>query len=161
MRFLFVVSLLVSFALPVFAQRAASTAAAERYEFARKKIKLGAHTLTVEIADTPRLRERGLMFRKKLEPNSGMLFVFERVQPMAFWMKNTLIPLSIAYIDEHKKIVDIKDMEPAVMGAQFPPSYPSKAPAMYALEMPKGWFAKNGIKIGDSFSFAEDVGKRP
>lgn len=141
------------------AQRTSTAATEERFVYAKKKIKIGSHLLEVEIADTPRLREHGLMFRKSLEPNSGMLFVFDQEQPMAFWMKNTLIPLSIAYLDKNKRIVDIKEMEPAVMGEAYPRSYPSRLPAMYALEMPKGWFTKNAIKIGQSFSFAQEANK--
>ena len=128
-------------------------------DFPRRKISLGSHSLNVEIADTPLRRERCLMFRTSLDDKSGMLFIFDTQQPLAFWMKNTLIPLAIAYIDKERKIVDIQEMVPAVMGEMFPKNYPSKAPAMYALEMPKGWFTRNGVKIGQRFSFVDEPSK--
>ncbi|MES2964622.1 MAG: DUF192 domain-containing protein [Bdellovibrionota bacterium] len=130
-----------------------------KVDFSKRKITLGGKTVTVEIADTPLRRERGLMFRTSLDEKSGMLFVFDGEQPLAFWMKNTLIPLSIAYIDKDRKIVDIQEMVPAVMGEMHPKSYPSKRPAMYALEMPKDWFSRNRVKIGQRFSFAEETSK--
>jgi uncharacterized protein len=136
-----------------FAQRIQT--AATKVAFQKRKISLGGQTLNVEIADTPLRRERGLMFRTSLDDKSGMLFIFDFEQPLAFWMKNTLIPLAIAYIDKDRKIVDIQEMVPAVMGQIQPPSYPSKKPAMYALEMPKGWFARKGVKIGARFSFVD------
>ena len=101
-----------------------------------------------EIADDSDLREHGLMFREKLADNTGMLFIFENEQPLNFWMKNTLIPLSIGFFSKAKKLIDIQEMVPAVMGDQDPQHYPSSGPAMYALEMPKGWFARNKIARG-------------
>lgn len=120
-----------------------------------KKIRLGEKTLTVEIADNNELRSRGLMFRKSLEKDHGMLFVFDHEQPLAFWMKNTLMPLSIGYFSKEKKLVDIIEMIPAVAGDANPKNYPSALPAMYALEVPKGWFSINKIRIGASFIFVE------
>jgi uncharacterized membrane protein (UPF0127 family) len=73
---------------------------------------IDGHTLTVEIADTPATRETGLMNRFSLRPDHGMLFVFDRPQSMAFWMKNTYIPLSIAFVDAHGVILNIEDMQP-------------------------------------------------
>jgi uncharacterized membrane protein (UPF0127 family) len=72
---------------------------------------------------------------------------------LSFWMKNTRIPLSIAYIDANRAIIDIQDMVPASDIEKFPPSYPSKKPAQYALEMNLGWFVKNKIKVGDKINF--------
>ncbi|MEK7355547.1 MAG: DUF192 domain-containing protein, partial [Bdellovibrionota bacterium] len=144
--------LLLTAPLPAQPKRLSS---ADKVDYAKKKISIGKHVLTVEIADTALRREHGLMFRKELAPNSGMLFIFDSEQPLAFWMKNTLIPLSIAYIDKNKRIVDIQEMVPAVTGDMFPKSYPSKKPAMYALEMSKGWFAKNSVGIGSKFSFTD------
>jgi uncharacterized protein len=100
----------------------------------------------VEIADDPAEQERGLMYRTALAEDRGMLFVFDREQRLAFWMKNTLIPLSIAYIDSEKRIVDIQDMKPL---DDDPPNYVSAKPARYALEVNQGFFEKRGVKVGD------------
>jgi uncharacterized membrane protein (UPF0127 family) len=102
------------------------------------------HKLIAEIATTPDQRATGLMNRFSLQPDHGMLFVFERSEPLSFWMKNTHIPLSIAFIDERGRIVNIDDMAP-----QTETTHWSSAPARYALEMRKGWFAERGIKAGD------------
>jgi uncharacterized membrane protein (UPF0127 family) len=102
------------------------------------------HKLTAEVASTPEERATGLMHRFSLRPDSGMLFVFERAEPQAFWMKNTFIPLSIAFIAADGRIVSIEDMAP-----QTESSHWSKGPVPYALEMRKGWFAERGIRPGD------------
>lgn len=118
-------------------------------QFAKKKISLDGKTLVVEIAETPDQHERGLMFREKLGENEGMLFIFKNEETRFFWMKNTLIDLSIAYFDKKGALVDIQEMK---SGKNIPdyklPSYPSLRPAKYALEMNKGWFENNKIKIG-------------
>ncbi|OGF47502.1 MAG: hypothetical protein A2452_02795 [Candidatus Firestonebacteria bacterium RIFOXYC2_FULL_39_67] len=100
--------------------------------------------LFVEVADTEEKRIAGLMFREKLEGNSGMLFVFEKSAKTSFWMFNTTIPLSIAFIDEKGIILNIEDMKPKDL---TPVS--SKYKVLYALEVNKGWFEANDIKIGD------------
>ena len=98
----------------------------------------------VEIADTSEERERGLMGRTALAEDAGMLFVFGREQQLSFWMKDTLIPLSIAYIDARGHIVDIQDMQPL---DETP--HPSAAPAKYALEVNQGFFEERGIQVGN------------
>lgn len=105
--------------------------------------------INVELAETPDQHERGLMFRKKLNINEGMLFIFTDEQTRSFWMKNTLIDLDIGYFDKKKTLIDIQQMkaENSVMQLN-PPAYPSKRPAMYALEMSKGWFKKNNFPEG-------------
>lgn len=113
-----------------------------------QKISIGGVTVTVEIADSPDSRERGLMYRKSMPAQEGMLFIFEEPQPMAFWMKNTLIPLSIGYFSAGKKLINIYEMSPAVVGEMHPKTYPSGGDALYALEMNKGWFDKHHIKPG-------------
>ncbi|MCE3010529.1 MAG: DUF192 domain-containing protein [Proteobacteria bacterium] len=115
----------------------------------QKWISINGHKLHVEIADSPEELQKGLMFRERLEEGQGMLFIFPDEDLRAFWMKNTFIPLSIAYISSKKVIVDIQDMAPAksMMQSDFP-SYPSSKPAQYALEVPQNWFKKNGIKVG-------------
>ena len=130
-------------------------------KFEKKKIKLAGKTIVVEVADNDLLRSHGLMFRKSLPAEEGMLFVFEAEQPLSFWMRNTLIPLSIGYFNKGKKLVDIHEMVPAIMMATEPVLYPSKEPGMYALEMNKGWFAKNKIKLGATFSFVEEKKSKP
>ncbi len=99
----------------------------------------------VEIADTPAKRERGLMERTALAEDAGMLFVFAQEQPRSFWMRNTLIPLSIAYIDAGGRIVDIQDMQPL---DETP--HPSAAPAQFALEVNQGFFTEHGIEVGNA-----------
>jgi uncharacterized protein len=127
----------------------------EEFRFPKGTIRLGGKTIEVEYANTPALRERGLMFRQNLPEDHGMLFIFAEEQPLAFWMKNTLIPLSIGYFDRNRKLVDVQEMVPAAIGDRLPPSYPSRAPAMFALEMPKGWFKRNKIDLGATFSFVK------
>ena len=101
----------------------------------------------VEIADTDPERQRGLMGRTALPEDQGMLFVFGGEQELSFWMKNTLIPLSIAYIDSQGRIVDIQDMKPL---DDDPPHYVSAEPARYALEVNQGFFEERGVEVGDS-----------
>lgn len=104
---------------------------------------IGKHKAMAEVAITPEQRAVGLMHRFSLKPDHGMLFVFERSEAQAFWMKNTFIPLSIAFIAADGRIVSIDDMKP-----QSEESHYSKGPALYALEMRKGWFAERGIGPG-------------
>lgn len=115
-----------------------------------RQMKLGGKTITVEIADTEESRAQGLMYRKSLKPDHGMLFVFENEMPRSFWMKNTFIPLSIGFFDRAKKLLVVLDMEPvqSVLEKNLK-TYSSQVPAMYALEMERGWFQKNKIKPGN------------
>ena len=87
------------------------------------------------------------MFREHLEPGHGMLFVFDDTRTRSFWMRNTYIPLDIAFLDAEFQIVDIQQMEPET--EEF---YESRQPAMFALEVPQGWFAERGIQEGDQVS---------
>jgi len=100
----------------------------------------------VEVADTDPERARGLMGRTALAEDRGMLFVFEEEQELSFWMKDTLIPLSIAYMDSEGHIVDIQDMKAL---DDDPPHYTSAEPARYALEVNKGFFEERGVEVGD------------
>jgi len=106
----------------------------------------GKVELMVEIADDPREQTRGLMERTALGEDRGMLFVYPDEEVLSFWMKNTLIPLSIAFIGSDGRIVDLQDMKPL---DDDPPHYVSAEPARYALEVNKGYFEKHGIKVGD------------
>jgi uncharacterized membrane protein (UPF0127 family) len=101
--------------------------------------------LNVEIADTPEKRSIGLMYRKQLKEDHGMLFVFDKSQVVGFWMKNTFIPLSIAYIDTNFKILHISKMAPFDEETHHSSLYPVK----YAVEVNQGWFKLNNVKIGD------------
>ncbi len=100
--------------------------------------------LTVEVASTGETRATGLMNRFSLRQDYGMLFVFEAPQPLAFYMRNTYIPLSIAFIDPQGRILNIEDMQPKDESTHW-----SKGPALYAIEMRQGWFAAKGIGAGD------------
>jgi uncharacterized protein len=103
----------------------------------------GIHLIRAEVANTVESRTQGLMFRKYLGPNEGMLFVFPQAEPYCFWMKNTLIPLSIAFLDAQGKVVSVDEMQP-----QTENTHCAAAPAQYALEMTAGWFAAKGIRPG-------------
>lgn len=100
-------------------------------------------TVVAEVARTPEEREQGLMYRESLEGGRGMLFVFPDSQIRSFWMRNTFVPLDIAYLDENLRIVDIQAMDPETDEA-----HPSARPAMFALEVPQGWFEAKGIQVG-------------
>ena len=106
--------------------------------------------IKVEVAKTDEEKARGLMGRRTLGKDEGMLFLFETEGIHGFWMKNTLLPLSIAFIDKDWKIVSITDMKPMTEDVHSPPR-----PVLYALEMNKGWFASNGIKAGDLVRFSK------
>jgi hypothetical protein len=103
----------------------------------------GMHLIRAEVADTPPARTRGLMHRKTLGQNEGMLFVFDDAAPHCMWMKNTYIPLSVAFLDERGTIINIEQMQP-----HSEQSHCAARPARYALEMSKGWFEQRGIRPG-------------
>jgi uncharacterized membrane protein (UPF0127 family) len=105
---------------------------------------IGAAKLQAEVAATPGQREMGLMHRFSLAPDRGMVFVFPTSEPLGFWMRNTYIPLSIAFIDTGGVILNIEDMAPQDDSLHW-----SRGRAQYALEMRKGWFADHGIRPGD------------
>ncbi len=115
---------------------------------------ISGHKVTAEVAATAQERATGLMYRFSLQPDHGMLFVFESAEPLGFWMKNTYIPLSIAYIDNGGRILNIEDMAP-----QTETTHWSKGPGRYALEMRKGWFAERGIRAGDRVDGIPKSGK--
>lgn len=145
---------LVAFCLSFFLSLAD---ASETVSFSKKKIVLEKVIIKVEMAETDKQHEQGLMFRKKLQSNEGMLFVFSDEQIRSFWMKNTIINLSIGYFDKNKKLIDVQEMK-AVNSVlvENPPAYPSTLPAKYALEMTEGWFKKNKINLGSVFKFLKN-----
>jgi len=116
--------------------------------FSKKTIQVGPYKIKVEIADNEEKREFGLMNRKGLSADEGMLFVFEKPRVLGFWMKNTLIPLSIGYFDAKGKLIQVLEMVPASPIERMPQVYYSSGPATYALEMNKGWFTKKKIRPG-------------
>jgi uncharacterized membrane protein (UPF0127 family) len=116
------------------------------------KIPLYIHEkeIWVEVAKTTAERAKGLMGRKHLGQEEGMFFIFETEDYHAFWMKDTFIPLSIAFIDKSGRIVEIADMKPLSLDSHSPPK-----PILYALEMKKGWFSTKGIRVGDIVRFSK------
>ncbi len=112
------------------------------------KINIEGHKLTAEVASTPEQRTRGLMYRRELGRNSGMLFVYQESAALSFWMKNTFIPLSIAFIAEDGSIMHITDM-----AAQTLKPHASPEPVLYALEMNRGWFSEKNIRKGAHADF--------
>jgi len=121
---------------------AASTAQAQS-ALPTTKLTAGIHLITAEVAADDPARARGLMFRERLAPNHGMLFVFDNKAVHCMWMRNTLIPLSVAFIDDSGGILNIEDMQPGTER-----SHCAKRPVRFALEMDRGWFAQRGIKPG-------------
>ena len=109
----------------------------------RVKLASGMHRIDAQVAATPEQRQTGLMFRKDMPQHEGMIFVFEQPAKQCFWMKNTLIPLSAAFLSDDGTIVNIEDMKPLALEPHC-----STQPVRYVLEMNKGWFAKKGIKAG-------------
>jgi uncharacterized protein len=104
----------------------------------------GMHNIVAEVASTPLQRQIGMMMRTQMAPNEGMLFVFEQPEPQCFWMRNTLLPLSIAFLADDGRIVNIAEMKP-----QSDDSHCSAKPVRYVLEMNKAWFDRRGLKAGD------------
>jgi uncharacterized membrane protein (UPF0127 family) len=107
------------------------------------RLNAGIHNIQAELAQTPDERSTGLMFRTSMGPNDGMLFAFGQAAQQCFWMKNTLLPLSVAFVDDEGTIVNIDDMKPQTLD-----SHCSTKPVRFVLEMNQGWFAKRGIKAG-------------
>ncbi|WP_042887096.1 DUF192 domain-containing protein [Cupriavidus necator] len=136
---------LLSRCLPVAGMLAALSAGIAQAQAALPVVPLtaGMYALQAEVAATPAAREQGLMYRKSMAPNAGMLFVFEQKAGHCFWMRNTELPLSIAFLADDGTIVNIEDMAPRSEDNHCP-----KAAIRYALEMNKGWFAQKGLKAG-------------
>jgi uncharacterized protein len=109
----------------------------------RTKLSAGMHQIDAQVAQTPDQRQTGLMHRKSMPAHEGMLFIFEQPSPQCFWMKNTLLPLTAAFVADDGTIVNLEDMKP-----QTTDSHCSAKPVRYVLEMNQGWFAKRNIKAG-------------
>lgn len=113
----------------------------------RTKLSAGMYVIDAQLALTPQERQTGLMLRKDMPQHEGMLFVFEQASEQCFWMKNTLLPLTAAFVADDGTIVNTADMKPETTD-----SHCSAKPVRYVLEMNKGWFAKKGIKPGSKLS---------
>ncbi|MCB1986750.1 MAG: DUF192 domain-containing protein [Burkholderiales bacterium] len=118
----------------------------------RISLQISHHKFSAEVANTQHSRERGLMFRGALDENAGMLFVFPESAYYGMWMKNTMIPLSVAFIDENGFIINIADMQPYSLKAHY-----SSRPAKYVLEMSVGWFSSREIDAGSQIVGLERV----
>ena len=120
-------------------------------------VELAGKRYAVEVADNGAERERGLMFRDELAPDHGMLFVHEREEPLAYWMKNTRIPLDILYFDNaHRLVSQQRDVPPCSLGDACPP-YPSAAPARYVLELNAGQASQLDLQTGARLEIDPDV----
>lgn len=113
----------------------------------RIPLSMGIHQIDTQLAVTSEQREIGLMFRKEMPQNEGMLFVFESPTRLCFWMKNTLLPLTAAFVADDGTIVNLENMKP-----QTTDSHCSAKPVRFVLEMNQGWFAKKGVKPGSRIS---------
>lgn len=116
---------------------------APQMDLPRVQLTAGMHRIDAQVAQTPDQRSIGLMFRKDMPHHEGMLFVFEQPSGLCFWMKNTLLPLTAAFIADDGTIVNMADMKP-----QTTDSHCASKPVRYVLEMNQGWFAKRGFKAG-------------
>jgi uncharacterized membrane protein (UPF0127 family) len=134
--------LLTGIAVPV-ARAADAPAVHAGAALPRINIHVAGKRIRVEVANTPATRETGLMNRFSIPPDEGMIFVFAQPGPQSFWMRNTYMPLSIAFIDANGRIINIEDMAP-----QTDDTHLSHGVALYALEMRQGWFSRHGIEAG-------------
>ena len=151
---------LLALALALAATSCKSEPAAESSDVGVVKMPLGRETFTLEVADTPKKQQLGLMHRKTMPQDHGMLFVFEDERDRYFWMKNTLIPLDIVYADAKGKVISIKPMKPLDES-----SVPSDGPAKYAVEVNQGAAKRAGVAVGDVLAIPEEArepgGRRP
>jgi len=112
------------------------------------KVQIEGHNVRAEVASTTEERTRGLMYRRELGDNEGMLFVYEEKSRLSFWMKNTFVPLSIAFIDDEGQIVHIEEMTPQTLEG-----HKSPVPVRYALELNRGWFKQRKLTNGARVEF--------
>ncbi len=111
------------------------------------KLQAGSHLITAQLALTPRQQQKGLMFRRSMRVDEGMLFVFQEAAIKCFWMMNTYLPLTLAFIEQDGSIVSLHDMHPRSFRSNC-----STRPVRYVLEMNQGWFAERGVKVGARLS---------
>jgi uncharacterized protein len=132
---------LAALPFPTFAQEG------PQIDLQRVKLSAGMNLIDAQIAITPAQRQTGLMMRKVMPQHEGMLFVFEQPTQQCFWMKNTLLPLTAAFVDDDGTIVNLADMKPETLD-----SHCSAKPVRYVLEMNQGWFARKNIKPGSKLA---------
>ena len=137
----------LAFALACSMAACAAFAQEPQMNLPRVQLSAGMHQIDAQVAATPDQRMTGLMHRKEMPQQEGMLFVFEYPAQQCFWMKNTLLPLSVAFIEEDGTIANIDEMK-----AQTLDSHCSAKPVRYVLEMNQGWFARKGIKAGQKIA---------
>ena len=119
-------------------------------------LSLAGHRLVAEVADTDAARLRGLMYRTRLAPDHGMLFVFDPPDEYCMWMRNTRLPLSVAFLDARGAVINVEVMQP-----QTDDRHCARRPASYALEMTQGWFSAHGIREGAVLSGMSGVRNSP
>jgi uncharacterized membrane protein (UPF0127 family) len=126
----------------------------------RPWVEIKGQRYTVEVADTHETRRRGLMHRDHLPAGSGMLFLHEQEEPLAYWMKNTRIPLDIFYFDSQRRLVSVsRNVPPCSLGDRCP-NYPSAGPALYVLELNVGEADALALKRGDEITFGPGIAER-
>ncbi len=133
----------------------ATNAQEPQSDLERVKLSVGMFQIDAQVAQTPRQRQIGLMFRNEMPQTEGMIFVFEQPTTQCFWMRNTLLPLTAAFVADDGRIVNLADMKP-----QTDESHCSEEPVRFVLEMNQGWFAKKNIKKGAKLSGALFAGRR-
>jgi hypothetical protein len=134
----------LGFALVVAMSGFCNAQPAPQMNLPRTTLTAGIHQIQAQVAQTPEQHATGLMFRTEMAQQEGMLFVFKDVKQQCFWMKNTLIPLTAAFVADDGTIVNLEDMRP-----QSTESHCSAKPVRYVLEVNQGWFTKKGVKVGD------------
>ncbi len=144
----FVAALALSASL-VFCLALTAQAQEPQLDLRRVKLTAGVYQIDTQLAVTPQQREVGLMFRKEMPQPEGMLFIFEQPATQCFWMKNTILPLTAAFVSDDGRIVNLADMKP-----QTEDSHCSEEPVRYVLEMNQGWFAKKNLKKGTKLTGA-------
>jgi uncharacterized membrane protein (UPF0127 family) len=140
--------------LALFASSAWSQSAPQ-LDLPKVTLKAGMHLIHAQVASTPEQRATGLMLRAEMPANEGMLFVFEEPAGQCFWMKNTLLPLTAAFVADDGTIVNLADMKPRTLD-----SHCSAKPVRYVLEMHQGWFAKRGLQAGSRLGGPPFEGRR-
>jgi uncharacterized membrane protein (UPF0127 family) len=130
-------------ALALSAAFGSAAAQAPQLDLPRVALSAGMHRIDAQVAQTPAQRSTGLMYRKEMPQHEGMLFIFEYPSQQCFWMQNTYLPLTAAFLEDDGTIVNLADMKPRTTD-----SHCSAKPVRYVLEMNQGWFAKKGLKAG-------------
>ena len=139
--------------LALFASLVASALAQQaQTDLQRVKLSAGMYQIDAQVAQTAEQRQIGLMFRKEMPQAEGMIFVFEQPATQCFWMRNTLLPLTAAFVADDGRIVNLADMKP-----QTDDSHCSEEPVRFVLEMNQGWFARHGFGIGSVVSIPADI----